>query len=539
MRRAEAQGHGHVVGVVTPRLSPAVAMRVQETAGKTEQGEHQASASARAAHSGHLRAYGTHPGRVRAAAPPQGRVSCARCALERARRRRVRRIGAQGGASGVLLKPLSLHDEGVRRAAASPRVCRRDAARALAPIACACARPRAERPVPSANAPGGRGFGRDLKPLPLPQVVGMVVTDKRLRKRVFSACFDEGLSAREIQAGIMPSYNIRTVQRLLREFRQTFSWEPMKNCRACKRVSVLGSTGLKALDRMLREDPSLFLVQMKRILRVDYGIDVSRSTICRAIHTPVKKGGLGLSLKTLEKRAMQQNIQERTRWLKRLELGDFKHENVLVLDESNVGENMMRRRKGYGPSGQRVRWWDYFGKKRNGTMLAACNQDGFVLSACTYIQETMDTDRFIQYIKDDVVPVLGSYALGERNSVVVMDNVAQHHHDEIRRLIDDAGALLLFVPRYSPDLSPIELGFSAFKRAVADVNPEARKCQVTVQYALYRCLAAWPQEHARKCFRHCGFSGVKTLEEEREAARRRRKLVMMAMVVVLDSLRHE
>ena len=123
----------------------------------------------------HLRAYGAHPGRVRAAAPPQGRVSSARCACARARRRRVRRIGAQGGASGVLLIPLSLHDEGVRRAAASPRVCRRDAARALAPIACACARPRAERPVPSANAPGGRGFGRDLTPLPLPQVVGLII----------------------------------------------------------------------------------------------------------------------------------------------------------------------------------------------------------------------------------------------------------------------------------------------------------------------------------------------------------------------------
>ena len=78
----------------------------------------------------HLRAYGAHPGRVRAAAPPQGRVSSARCACARARRRRVRRIGAQGGASGVLLKPLSLHDEGVRRSAASPRFGRRDAGKA-------------------------------------------------------------------------------------------------------------------------------------------------------------------------------------------------------------------------------------------------------------------------------------------------------------------------------------------------------------------------------------------------------------------------
>ena len=47
VRHAESHGHGHFVRVATPRLALAVAMRVQENAGKTQQGEHQASASAR------------------------------------------------------------------------------------------------------------------------------------------------------------------------------------------------------------------------------------------------------------------------------------------------------------------------------------------------------------------------------------------------------------------------------------------------------------------------------------------------------------
>ena len=46
VRHAESHGHGHFVRVATPRLALAVAMRVQENAGKTQQGEHQASASA-------------------------------------------------------------------------------------------------------------------------------------------------------------------------------------------------------------------------------------------------------------------------------------------------------------------------------------------------------------------------------------------------------------------------------------------------------------------------------------------------------------
>lgn len=100
--------------------------------------------------------------------------------------------------------------------------------------------------------------------------------------------------------------------------------------------------------------------------------------------------------------------------------------------------------------GQRVRWYDNFGRKPNGTVMAACNSDGFVRRACELIMEPMDTERFIQWVDEGLVQarVLGNYVRGERNSVVMLDNVAQHHNPRVRELIEGAGAELIFLPRY-------------------------------------------------------------------------------------------
>ena len=47
--------------------------------------------------------------------------------------------------------------------------------------------------------------------------------------------------------------------------------------------------------------------------------------------------------------------------------------------------------------------------------------------------------------------------------IVIMDNVNFHKHQQIREAIERAGARIVFLPPYSPDLSPIELMWSKLK----------------------------------------------------------------------------
>ena len=67
------------------------------------------------------------------------------------------------------------------------------------------------------------------------------------------------------------------------------------------------------------------------------------------------------------------------------------------------------------------------------------------------------------------MPVLGNYALCQKNSIVILDNTTIHHSEEIVQLIEGAGAKIIYLPFYSPDLNPIELMFGVYKLMLKNI----------------------------------------------------------------------
>ena len=79
-------------------------------------------------------------------------------------------------------------------------------------------------------------------------------------------------------------------------------------------------------------------------------------------------------------------------------------------------------------------------------------------------------ELFLAYVEQVLVPTL------KPGDVVIMDNLRVHKMAGVREAIELAGAKLLFIPPYSPDLNPIELAFSkleALLRAKAIRTVEA------------------------------------------------------------------
>jgi transposase len=66
-------------------------------------------------------------------------------------------------------------------------------------------------------------------------------------------------------------------------------------------------------------------------------------------------------------------------------------------------------------------------------------------------------ETFRLYVDTVLVPTL------RQGDIVVMDNLGSHKSKAVRRAIRAAGARLLFLPKYSPDLNPIEQLFSKLK----------------------------------------------------------------------------
>ena len=78
----------------------------------------------------------------------------------------------------------------------------------------------------------------------------------------------------------------------------------------------------------------------------------------------------------------------------------------------------------------------------------------------------VNAELFIAYIEQVLAPVL------RRRDTVIMDNLPVHKVPAIRSAIEAAGAKLLYLPSYSPDLNPIEMVFAKMK---AELRREAHR----------------------------------------------------------------
>lgn len=97
------------------------------------------------------------------------------------------------------------------------------------------------------------------------------------------------------------------------------------------------------------------------------------------------------------------------------------------------------------------------GQRRPRTNLLTVQHQG-KLAAPWLFRGSCNTVLFNQWVSSELCPLLTS------QSVVVMDNAIFHKSKQTRQLIEGTGAVLLYLPPYSPDLNPIEQRFGTMKR---------------------------------------------------------------------------
>jgi transposase len=111
--------------------------------------------------------------------------------------------------------------------------------------------------------------------------------------------------------------------------------------------------------------------------------------------------------------------------------------------------------RGWAPVGQRLPGVAPFGHWNTMTFLAALRHDR--VEAPWLIKGPINGERFRIYVEQVLVPTLSP------GDIVVMDNLGSHKGSAVRQAIRAAGAKLFFLPKYSPDLNPIEKFFAKLK----------------------------------------------------------------------------
>lgn len=130
-------------------------------------------------------------------------------------------------------------------------------------------------------------------------------------------------------------------------------------------------------------------------------------------------------------------------------------------------------------------------------MIGSLRLDGS--SATMAIEGATDTEVFRAYVAQVLVPTL------RPGDLVIMDNLTPHHSEPTLELIVQAGAQVLFLPAYSPDLNPIEKMWSKVKNSLR--RQEARTVETLVS-ALATALAEVTPKDAAHWFASCGYSFI-------------------------------
>jgi len=150
----------------------------------------------------------------------------------------------------------------------------------------------------------------------------------------------------------------------------------------------------------------------------------------------------------------------------------------------------MTRRYARAPRGVRVHESTPEGNWRILTILGAMSLRGMI--ATMTIEAATDAEIFLAYLDHVLCPAL------RPGDVVIMDNLSSHKVSGVRERIEAAGAELLYLPPYSPDLNPIEKAWAKLKQLLC--TDKARTAEALEQ-AIAQLLPAIRPQDAQAWFR--------------------------------------
>jgi transposase len=180
-------------------------------------------------------------------------------------------------------------------------------------------------------------------------------------------------------------------------------------------------------------------------------------------------GPLSTHTARVSKKTVLPSEQQRARIQRRREQwrkyqGRIDPGRLVFLDETWVKTNMAPIR-GWCDKGQRLRAHAPYGHWKTLTFLAALRSDR--IEAPCLFDGPINKESFTEWVRCFLVPVL------RPGDIVILDNLSSHKGKAVRALIRAAGARILFLPPYSPDLNPIEQAFAKLKAHLRKAAPRA------------------------------------------------------------------
>ena len=138
------------------------------------------------------------------------------------------------------------------------------------------------------------------------------------------------------------------------------------------------------------------------------------------------------------------------------------HPEMLVfVDETGADRRNCLRRFGYSLRGKPAVSKKLLVRGQRVSAIAAMSTEGIL--DCYSVTGSVNGSQFSDFVQQALLPQLQPFNGVNARSVVILDNASIHHIDGVVDLIESTGALVVFLPPYSPDLNAIEEAFSKLK----------------------------------------------------------------------------
>ncbi|WP_407120155.1 IS630 family transposase [Bradyrhizobium sp. STM 3561] len=301
-----------------------------------------------------------------------------------------------------------------------------------------------------------------------------------LRIRVIKAVVEDGLSRNE--AARVFRIGIASAIRWVKAFEET------------QRTAALPTGGDRPhrdwLLELRRKENDLTLDAIAERLLRRHGVEADKSMLSRFF------AGEGISFKKTVHASEQDRpdvVERRQAWrCAQTSLGG----RLIFLDETWT-TTAMTRRYAWANVGTRALGHAPHGHWKTTTFLAGLTCEGLI--APFVLDGPINAECFFAYVEQILVPAL------REGDTVILDNLSSHKNEAAARLIAGAGARLLFLPPYSPDLNPIEMAFAKLKELL-------RQAQARTVDALWdligRSLSLFTPEECANYIRHCGYNSL-------------------------------
>jgi transposase len=310
----------------------------------------------------------------------------------------------------------------------------------------------------------------------------MSVCPIELRERIVGAVAILEGKVRQVSQLFAVSESL--IYKLLRQQEETGSLAPKPHPRGF--APMLEGAKLEQLRRLVEEQPDATLEELQQRLWERVQVRASLPTVCRALQK------LGLGRKKKKFFAQERNRRQRQRFLRKA--GALDPKKMVFIDEMGANINLSRT-YARAPAGQRVE--EALPQNTPATLSTVGALRARKLLSCCCIEGAFDGEAFAAFVEIMVAPQL------EPGDTVLMDNVPIHRNPRVQSAIESAGAQLLPLPSYSPDLDPMESCWSKIKTHL-------RKAKARTVDKLYSAIGAGIRlvtpDNIHGWFNECGYS---------------------------------